>query len=359
MPDFPLRLEPRAEPSRLMSYLSPLIAVALTLLVGLLLFSALGKDPIEGFRYFFINPVRTLYGLSELLLKATPLMMCAIGLAIGFRANVWNIGAEGQFVLGAIGASGAALYFSGSDSAMLLPAMVVAGALAGAAWAAIPALLKTQFNANEILVSLMLVYVAQLLVSWLVFGPWRDPYGFGFPQTEMFHDAALLPILLDGTRLSFAFVIALAMLALGYVFMHRSYTGFKMRVAGEAAAAARYAGFSAKRMIWIGLLCGGGAAGIAGMAEVAGPMGQLTDKVSLGYGFAAIIVAFVGRLNPVGILFASLLMALLFLGGEQVQQYMNLPSSISMVFQGMLLFFLLGSDVFINYRLRIGCAASV
>jgi len=359
MPDLFLRLEPRPEPSRLMSYLSPVIAVVLTLLAGLLVFSALGKDPVEGFRYFFINPVRNLYGVSELLLKATPLMICAIGLAVGFRANVWNIGAEGQFILGTIGATGVALYFHDSESPMLLPAMVVAGALAGAAWAAIPALLKTQFNANEILVSLMLVYVAQLYVSWLVFGPWRDPFGFGFPQSAMFHDAALLPTLIPGTRLSFAFVIGLGLLAAGYVFMNRSYTGFKMRVAGEAANAARYAGFSAKRMIWIGLLCGGGAAGIAGMAEVAGPMGQLTDKVSLGYGFAAIIVAFVGRLNPIGILFASLLMALLFLGGEQVQQYMNLPSSISMVFQGMLLFFLLGSDVFINYRLRFGRTAAV
>ena len=356
MRDFPLRFEPRPEPSRLMRYCSPLIAVGLTLIAGLILFSALGKDPLQGFRLFFIQPIRNLYGLSELLLKATPLMLCATGLAIGFRANVWNIGAEGQFILGAIGATGVALYFQGSGSAMLLPAMVLAGALAGAAWAAIPALLRTHFNANEILVSLMLVYVAQLYVSWLVFGPWRDRYGFGFPQTEMFSEAALLPVILDGTRLHFGFVIALALLATSYVFMQHSYTGFKMRVAGEAAGAARYAGFSARRMIWIGLLCGGGAAGVAGMAEVAGPMGQLTDKVSFGYGFAAIIVAFVGRLHAFGIFLASLLMALLFLGGEQVQQYMNLPSSISMVFQGMLLFFLLGSDVFINYRLRFGRA---
>ena len=174
----------------------------------------------------------------------------------------------------------------------------------------------------------------------------------------MFGDHALLPVLMEGTRLHFGFLIALSTLLAGYAFMNRSYTGFKMRVAGEAADAARYAGFSANRMIWIGLLTGGAAAGIAGMCEVAGPMGQLTDKVSLGYGFAAIIVAFVGRLNPVGILFASLLMALLYIGGEQVQQYMNLPSSISLVFQGLLLFFLLGSDVFIHYRLKFGRATA-
>lgn len=354
MADWPIRLEARAEPSRRMSLLSPLLAVVLMLLAGLVVFSALGKDPLEGFRYFFLNPLKDAYGLSELLLKATPLMLCATGLAVGFRANIWNIGAEGQFILGAIGATGVALVLDSQERALVLPAMVIGGALAGAAWAALPALLKTQFNANEILVSLMLVYVAQLFVSWLVFGPWKDPDGFNFPQTRMFEDAAILPTLIDGTRLNVAFLIALGVLVAGWVFMQRSHTGFRMRVAGEAADAARYAGYSARRMIWIGLLCGGGAAGIAGMAEVAGPMGQLTDKVSLGYGFAAIIVAFVGRLNPLGILLASLLMALLYLGGEQVQQYMNLPSSISMVFQGMLLFFLLGSDVFINYRLVFG-----
>ena len=348
-----LELEARAEPSRLMSFLSPLLAVVLMLAGGVLVFSVLGKDPVEGFRIFFLNPVKDLYGVSELLLKATPLMLCAVGLAIGFRANVWNIGAEGQFMLGAVAATGVALYFEGSESGLLLPAMIVAGAAGGAAWAAIPALLRTRFNANEILVSLMLVYVAQLFVSWLVFGPWKDPDGFNFPQTKMFGDAALMPVLLEGTRLHLGFALAIAVLVAGYAFMNRSFAGFRMRVAGEAPDAARYAGFSATRMIWVGLLLGGAAAGLAGMGEVAGPMGQLTDKVGSGYGFAAIIVAFVGRLNAFGIFLASLLMALLYIGGEQAQQYLNLPSSISMVFLGMLLFFLLGADVFINYRLRL------
>ena len=348
-----LELEARAEPSRLMSFLSPLLAVVLMLAGGVLVFSVLGKDPVEGFRIFFLNPVKDLYGVSELLLKATPLVLCAIGLAIGFRANVWNIGAEGQFMLGAVAATGVALYFEGSESGLLLPAMIVAGAAGGAAWAAIPALLRTRFNANEILVSLMLVYVAQLFVSWLVFGPWKDPDGFNFPHTKMFGDAALMPGAEVDTRLHLGLATALGVLVAGYAFMNRSFAGFRMRVAGEAPDAARYAGFSATRMIWVGLLLGGAAAGLAGMGEVAGPMGQLTDKVGSGYGFAAIIVAFVGRLNAFGILLASLLMALLYIGGEQAQQYLNLPSSISMVFQGMLLFFLLGSDVFIHYRLRL------
>jgi general nucleoside transport system permease protein len=335
-----------------MRYASPAIAIALMLVAGMLIFAALGRNPVEGFRVFFLNPVRDLNAIAELLLKATPLMLIAVGLAIGFRANVWNIGAEGQFLMGAVAATGVALAFPSSQSPLILPTMVVAGAIGGALWASIPAFLRTRLNANEILTSLMLVYIAQLTVSWLVFGPWKDPQGFNFPQTEMFSDSALLPILIEGTRLNFAFVIALAVLAAGHVFMQRSFLGFKMRVAGESAAAARYAGFSAAGMIWIGLLAGGAAAGIAGMAEVAGPAGQLTDKLSIGYGFAAIIVAFVGRLNPIGIFFASLLMALLYIGGEQAQQYLNLPSSISKVFQGMLLFFLLGSDVFVQYRVR-------
>ncbi|MBK7471924.1 MAG: ABC transporter permease [Betaproteobacteria bacterium] len=347
-----LRLEARAEPSAAMRYASPVIAVALTLVGGLLIFAALGKNPLEGFQVYFLSPLKDAYGVSELLLKATPLMLISGGLAVGFRANVWNIGAEGQFIMGAVAASGIVVYFFGVESAWLLPAMVVAGAIGGALWAAIPALLRTRFNANEILVSLMLVYIAQLGVSWLVHGPWKDPEGFNFPQTQMFHDAALLPILVEGTRLNMAFLLALGALLACYVFMSKSFLGFQMAVAGEAEAASRYAGFSTQRMIWIGMLSGGSMAGIAGMGEVAGPMGQLTEHVSNNYGFAAIIVAFVGRLNAIGIFFASLLMALLYLGGEQAQQYLSLPSSISKVFQGMLLFFLLGTDLFVNYRLR-------
>ena len=347
-----LRLEPRAEASQVMSYVSPLIAIVLMLIGGLVLFTVLGKNPIEGFKVFFINPISDLYGVAELFLKATPLMLIAIGLAVGFRANVWNIGAEGQLIVGAIAASAVALYFYESEGIHILLLMVFAGAIGGMLWAAIPALLKTRFNTNEILVSLMLVYVAQLLVSWLVHGPMMDPDGFNFPQSRLFEDSALLPMLIEGTRLNLAFTLAMASLLVGYIFMYRSFAGFQMQVAGYAKDAARYAGFSAKRMIWIGMLSGGGMAGIAGMSEVAGPMGQITEHVSNNYGFAAIIVAFVARLNPVGIFFASLLMALLYLGGEQAQQYLALPASISNVFQGMLLMFLLGSDVFINYRLR-------
>ncbi|MEP6998560.1 MAG: ABC transporter permease, partial [Betaproteobacteria bacterium] len=311
-----IALEARPEPSRLMAWTSPLLAAAATFVAGFILFSLLGKNPFDAFFLFFIEPVATRYGVGELLLKASPLMLCAVGLAIGYRANVWNIGAEGQLTIGAICGGGVALWLPQLDSAVLLPLMIIAGAAGGIAWAAIPAWLRTRCNANEILTSLMLVYIATLTLSYLVQGPWRDPEGFNFPQSRLFADDALLPLLLSGTRLNVGFLLAMAAIAASWVFTDRTLGGFRMRVAGLAPRAARYAGISATRTVWIGMLVGGAAAGIAGVGEAAGPVGQLLPSMSPGYGFAAIIVAFVGRLHALGIVFASLLMSLLYLGGE-------------------------------------------
>ncbi|BDU74047.1 ABC transporter permease [Mesoterricola silvestris] len=347
-----LKFEQRPEPSRLMRYLSPLLAVGLMVASGMLLFHLLGKSPVEGFKVFFLNPIQDKYGVAELFLKATPLILCAVGLSVGFRGNIWNIGAEGQLLIGALAGGGLALHFHDSSSLLLLPAMIIAGALGGMFWAAIPAWLRTRFNANEILTSLMLVYIAELIVSWLVHGPWMDPDGFNFPQTRLFQAKATMPILVAGTRLNAGLLIAVGALIAGWIFMNRSFMGYQMKVAGQAENAGRYAGFSARRTVWIGMLVGGAMAGIAGVAEIAGPVGQITEHISPGYGFAAMIVAFVGRLDPVGIFFSGLLMALLYLGGEQAQQYLALPYSISKVFQGLLLFFLLCSDVFITHRIR-------
>jgi ABC-type uncharacterized transport system permease subunit len=336
-----------------MGWFSPLFAAVATLVVGFVLFAALGKNPFEAFRVFFVKPVESLYGVGELLLKASPLMLCAVGLAAGYRANVWNIGAEGQLTLGALCGGGVALALQDSGSAWVLPLMLCAGAAGGMAWAAIPAWLKTRFNANEILVSLMLVYVAALALSLLVHGPWRDPEGFNFPQSKMFADVALLPNLLPETRLNVGFLLALAVVAVAWFFMRSSLAGFQMRVAGLAPAAANYAGISARRTVWLGMLIGGATAGIAGVNEAAGPIGQLLPVMSPGYGFAAIIVAFVGRLHPLGILLSSLLMSLLYLGGEAAQIDLALPSAVTGLFQGTLLFFLLAADVLINFRLRV------
>lgn len=348
-----LRLEARPEPSRLAKWLSPLVATLAVLAIGFALFAAMGKDPWQALYTFFIEPVDTLYDVGELFLKASPIMLCAVGLAAGYRANVWNIGAEGQLVMGAIAGGGIALAFHDSDSAFVLPLMLVAGMAGGMLWAAIPAFLRTRFNANEILVSLMLVYVASLVLSLLVHGAWRDPEGFNFPQSKLFSDNALLPNLVPDTRLNVGLFIALAAVAAAWLFLRKSLPGYQMRVAGLAPAAANYAGISSSRTVWMGMLIGGGCAGLAGVGEVAGPVGQLLPVISPGYGFAAIIVAFVGRLHPVGIFFASLLMSLLYLGGEAAQMKLALPSSVTGLFQGTLLLFLLAADVFIHYRLRV------
>jgi simple sugar transport system permease protein len=336
-----------------MAWLSPFLAAAATLAIGFVLFSILGKNPFAAFYVFFVKPIDNLYGFGELLLKASPLMLCAIGLAAGYRANVWNIGAEGQLTLGAICGGGVALAVPDGAGAWALPLMLIAGAAGGMVWAAIPAWLRTRFNANEILVSLMLVYVATLTLSLLVHGPWRDPEGFNFPQSKLFADPALLPNLLTGTRLNVGFLLALGVVFAAWLFIRRSLSGFQMRVAGLAPAAANYAGISARRTVWLGMLIGGATAGIAGVNEAAGAIGQLLPSMSPGYGFAAIIVAFVGRLHPLGILLASLLMSLLYLGGEAAQMGLALPSAVTGLFQGTLLFFLLAADVFINFRLRL------
>ncbi|HEY7901874.1 MAG TPA: ABC transporter permease [Casimicrobiaceae bacterium] len=347
-----LRLEARATPSGVAKWLSPLVAIVAMVACGFALFALLGRDPLAAVRAFFVDPVATRYGVGELFLKASPLALIATGLAIGYRANVWNIGAEGQLAMGAIAAGGVALALDASGSSLVLPLMFVAGALGGLAWAAIPAYLRTRFNTNEILVSLMLVYIATLLLSFLVHGPWRDPEGFNFPQSRMFAASALLPTIVTGTRLNAGALLTLAVVAAAWLGTARTLIGFEMRVAGLAPAAARYAGIPAARMVWLGMLAGGACAGLAGVNEIAGPIGQLVPTVSPGYGFAAIIVAFVGRLHPVGVLLASILMSLLYLGGESAQLELGLPSSVTGMFQGTLLFFLLAADVLIHYRVR-------
>jgi len=347
-----IKIEARPAPSNRLRYLSPLIAVALTLVTGVIFSWFMSLSPLDTFHAFFISPIDDWYGVGELGVKAIPLVLIGTGLAIGFRSNVWNIGAEGQLTMGAIFGGGVALYFHGQQGFYILPLMFLMGAIGGMLWASIPAFLRTRFNTNEILVSLMLNYVAILILSYLVHDPWRNPEGFNFPETRLFSESATLPIVLEGTRLHLGLYVALGAVVLAWIFVRKSFLGYQMQVAGMANAAALYAGFKRNRMIWVGLLCGGLAAGVAGLMEVAGPIGQLLPTISPGYGYAAIIVAFVGRLHPVGALLAGLLMSLLYLGGEAAQMDLGLPSAVTGVFQGILLFYLLAADLFINFRMR-------
>jgi general nucleoside transport system permease protein len=363
--NFPYRLEARPAPSRPMQLAVPLFAAVLTLVIGFVIFGLVGQDPLRAMHAFFIEPLSNVNGWSELVLKASPLCLIALGLAVGYRANVWNIGAEGQMLLGGIVAGGIAIHLGDATGWWILPLMMVGGVIGGMAWAAIPALLRSRFNTNEILVSLMLTYVATQLLIYLVSGPWRDPEGMNFPLSAMFGDGTLFPRLygdwgwtgLKGTRLNASVFLTVIAIPCIWLFMRKSFAGYRMNVGGLAPLAARYAGFSDKKAIWTSLLLSGGLAGLAGMGEVAGPIGQLQAGWSPGYGFTAIIVVFVGRLHPVGIVLASLLMALLYLGGEAVQTSMQLPQALAGVFQGLLLFCLLGADLFVNYRLRRRVAA--
>jgi len=348
-----IKLEKRTESSRVMLFATPLIAIALSVIVSSFLLFLLKKPVLLTLHSFFIAPFENFYSITEIFLKFGPLLLIAQALAVGFRAKVWNIGAEGQMVIGAIAASAVPVYFVDSTSAFLLPAMLVLGALGGMTWAGIAAFLKTRFNANEILVTLMLSSIALQILYYLLLGPWKDPMGFNFPQTVMFQDEALFPALFDGVRLNTSIIIPILFTIGIWLFMEKHFGGFKLTVGGLAPDAAAYAGFSAKKAIWCSLLLAGCAAGIAGMSEVAGPIGQLQRSITSGYGFAGIIVAYLGALNPIGIIFAAFFLAVLHIGGDIALVSANLPISAVHVFQGLLLIFYLSAFAFVNYRFSI------
>ena len=351
-----LRLEPRAHTSPFWRYASPLLALLITVVLGGLLFVLLGKDPVRGLGVFFWEPIKSVYALSELMVKATPLLLIALGLAVCFRANIWNIGAEGQFVMGAIFASGAALLCDADSSRASWVFVLLAAMVGGMVWAALVAFLRDKFNASEILVSLMLVYVAVMLLNYMVYGPWKDPNGYNFPQTKTFEAVTQIPKLIAGTRVHVGVLMALAGVGALWLFLFRTYAGFAQQVGGMAPDAARYAGFSSRRALWLALLTSGAAAGLAGGLEVAGPLRQLTPYVPAGYGFAAIIVAFVGRLHPVGMVLSAVLMSMFYIGGELAQSRLGLPRSLTGVFQGVLLFTLLACDTLMQYKLHFAGA---
>ena len=349
-----LVLERRAERSTKIAILSPLLAIALTLVTMAILFAILGKNPIAALNVYFVEPLTDSFTLQEIAVKATPLVMIAIGLSFCYLANVWNIGAEGQFLMGAVCGSWLAVVTNGTDAGpWVLPAMLVMGALGGALYAMIPALCKVKLGANEILTSLMLVYVADLIMDYLVRGPWRDPNGMNFPTTATFDPVANVPVLIEGSRLHAGALLALVVVMLATVMLGRTIKGFEIRVVGAAPKAARFAGFSSDRLVLFTFAVSGALAGLAGIIEVAGPVGVLQPGISPGYGFTAIIVAFLGRLNPVGILIAGLFLALTFIGGEGAQISMKIPLDLTKVFQGILLFYVLACDSLILYRIRL------
>ncbi|QIE44909.1 ABC transporter permease [Pseudohalocynthiibacter aestuariivivens] len=353
-----LRLERRPQPSKMWVYLTPVVAVVITMIAGGALFAALGKAPGEAIATIFWEPLFgefAFYYRPQLLVKAAPLILIAIGLSLGFRAGIWNIGAEGQYILGALCGAGVALAAYPSQNVLIFPAMIVAGAFGGWAWGMIPALLRVKFGTNEILVSLMLVYVAEQLLAAMSLGLMRNPEGMGFPgsrnlqQYEAAHNAELI----TGSGLHWGVAAALIAVIFAYILLNRHILGYHIRLTGQAPRAARFAGVRPNRLILFCLGTSGALAGLAGMFEVAGPSGQVSIDFNVGYGFTAIIVAFLGRLHPVGIMLAGLLMALTYIGGEIAQSNLQLPAAAIQLFQGMLLFFLLAVDVLVQFRLRM------
>ncbi len=345
------RLVARGAASVFWERASPLLALALTAVAAGLIFGLMGQSPVRAVYTFLLSPLFATGGLAAIAVKASPLIIMGVGLCVAYSANVWNIGTEGQFTMGAIAAGGAALSLPDGSPWLVYPLVVAAGVAGGAAYGGIVAWLRTAFNANEILTSLMLTYVAQFVLVWLVTQPWRDPEGFGFPQTAMFSDAATAPRLIADSNVHIGCAAAPVVAVLMWLVMRKSLLGFKFRVLGQAPRAARFAGFKESRLVWSAMLISGGLAGLAGAFEATGPLGQLTTSISPGYGFTAIIVAFMGRLNPLGAVPAAILLAVSYLGGDAAQIELGLPNAVTGIFQGVLLFFLLGCDVLIMHRI--------
>lgn len=352
-----LELIRRPEPSRLMTLLTPLVAIGLTIITGFIIFAFHEIDPFGALYVYFVEKLTAWWSIQDLIVKMTPLIMIAVGLALSYLANVWNIGAEGQLAVGAIAGSILPIFFPDFQGPIAILLMLLMGILGGMVWASIPALLKIRFGTNEILTSLMLVYVAGFLLDWLARGPWRDPHGHNFPNSRPFSDGQLLPVI-AGQHVTISIVFAITIAVVAWLVLRHTMTGFQMNVLGQAPRAGAFAGFSRHRGILLAFLISGGLAGLAGICEVMGPLGQLRISVSPGYGFTAIIVAFLGRLNPLGIILASFVLALSYLGGEGVQITYGVSDQIARVFQGLLLFYVLACDTLIFYRMRLVRSAS-
>ena len=360
---FSLKLEKRLEPSKRMSYLVPVASFVLALIFGAILLALAGADPWQTYRAMLEGAFGTpgqwregeFYSLTETLVKATPLMLTGLGVSIAFRMLFWNIGAEGQLVMGGFAAGAVAIWaptlFPFIPPWAYLPLMVVAGMLGGALWGLIPAMLKAYLRVNEIITTLMLNYIAILWLQHLYYGPWKDPQGYGFPGTAQFPEYAWLPRLTG--RLHFGLIFAVVAAACIWLVLDRTRWGYEIRLIGENQVAARYAGISITRNIILVMLLSGGLAGLAGMTEVAGISHRLQQGLAVGYGFTAIIVAWLAKLNPWGVILVSILLAGLLVGGDQIQIVMGLPASMALVLQGAILFFMLGGDIFTRYRLRI------
>ncbi len=347
-----IKLEKRREPSLFMLVATPVASVLLTMLIGIVVFDLIGIDGFKAVVDIFLSPLLASYKWQDVALKAAPLIIIALGLSMGNRAQVWNIGAEGQYVIGALCSAGVGIAFGQTGGFFVVLLMIAAGIAGGGLWAAVPAWLRTRFNVNEILSSLMLTYISFQVLGYLVGGPWKDPNGRNFPATAPLADSQTLPVWPDST-VHLGVLIALILPFVFWVIMARSEFGYQVRVVGSSTTAARHGGFDSKRTIWATMIIGGAMAGLAGGLEFAGVLHKMDLGFASGYGFTAIIVAFLGRLNPFGCLIAGIVLAVTYVGGQMAQTSVHIPNSTAGIFQAMMLFFILASDILVRYRIRV------
>lgn len=351
-----IRLEPRATVSRAFSAATTLLAIVFALTVSGVVIALVGGDPIRSYLHIVQAAFGSVGVISDTLVKATPLILTGLACSLAFRMRLWNIGAEGQFLLGAWGAGAivlAPVLPAGTPAIVVIPAMMLAGGLAGAAWGFIPGILRARLGVNEIITSLMLNYVALSWLQFWVFGPWSDG---GFQQTVQFPREAWLPRLTDfadtapalsGLTVHLGLVFGIVGAAILWVALERTRWGYEIRLIGDSPKAARYAGIDIAQRIIVVFVISGALAGLAGMSEVTGVVHRLQDRISPGYGFTAIIIAYLARFGPFRVIVAAILFGALILAGREIQ-----PSGVPAMIQGVILFSLIASDVLIRYRIR-------
>jgi len=343
-----IRFEKRKDVSKAFSYSAPFISVFGALATAGIFLLFAGVNPLTAYYYMLVESLGSVYGITETLVKATPLILTGLGVSLAFRMQIWNIGAEGQLHIGAIGAAWVALY-SGLEGFIVLPAMFLAGALFGGLWASVAGVLKAKLRVNEIIVTLLMNYIAISCVSYLVYGPWKDPKGFNFPLTAKFADYAIFGNMFD-SRLHTGFILALLLVAILYIFMEKTIWGYEIKVIGNNPNAAKYAGIKIDTRIIGVLFLSGAFAGIAGFVELAGVQFRLQEGISAGYGYTAIIVAWLAGRSAIGVLIVSVIMGIILVGGDSLQLLLQLPVAFVNLFQGLILFFILASDFFIKNR---------
>lgn len=345
-------LEKRGSASRLFQFAAPFLSVIVALFVAGIILLVAGVNPLDAYISILSEAVGSVYGLTETLVKTTPLILTGLGVALAFRMQIWNIGAEGQLYMGAFGAGAVAL-FSGIEShIVMISAMFLAAVLCGGLWGGIAGFLRARLRVNEVIVTLLLNYIAILWVDYLVYGPWKDPNGFNFPLSAVFSDAASLSNWFN-SRLHSGFFLALLLALAMYIFIERTVWGYEIKVIGSNPKAARYAGMKSGLFIFLVLFLSGALAGIAGFSEVAGLQHRMQHGISSGYGYTAIIIAWLARRSAVGVVIVSFLMGILLVGGDSLQIMWRLPIAFVYAFQGLILFFLLISDFFTRYKVRI------